>query len=133
METIAGHIAPILYSLRVIEEQSALRMPNYTELFKNDLRREIGQAQEYNLDLSVLKICNPVGFSFCCPDMAGTLGKKFSRVYPLSYNTVFVITNEKVNDSELSEELCSIMGIPTLTLKMCVFGRDFKAVDDFLA
>jgi hypothetical protein len=133
METISGHIAPILYNLRIIEEQNALLIPNYPAVFKNDLKKEISQAVEYNLDLCVLKLSITDEFNFNCPDMAGALKPHFPKAYPLSYNTVYVITNEKVEDNDIAGKLRELTGIPELSINISRFGKDFSSYDEFMA
>jgi hypothetical protein len=133
METIAGHIAPILYNLRIIEEQNTLLIPNYPTVFKNDLKKEISQAKEYNLDLCVIKLSIADEFSFSYPDMAGSLKPHFPKVYPFSFNTVYVITNEKVNDNDIAGKIREITGIQGLSVKTGKYGQDFNTYDEFMA
>lgn len=133
METIAGHIAPILYNLRIIEEQSALLVPNYPAIFKNDLQKEIGQAEEYNLDLCVIKLSVADEFNFNCPDMEGPLRPHFPKIYPFSYNTVYILTNEKLGDKDIIGKVRELTGIPDLSVKTSRFMKDFTSYDEFMA
>ncbi len=133
METIAGHIAPILFNLRIIEEQNALLIPNYLAIFKNDLKKEISLAAEYNLDLCVMGLSIADEFNFTCPDMTGALKPYFPKIYPFSYNTVFVITNEKVDDKDIAAKLREITGLQGLSVNISRFGKDFSTYGEFMA
>lgn len=130
VETVAGHIAPILYNLNVIEEQKALLLPNYIEIFKNDLKKEISAAEEYNLDLFVLKIINPDEFNFGMTDTGGNLMARFTNVYPFSCNTVYMITNREPAD--VKEEILSLTGLYNLSYSVAVFRQDFNSFEEFI-
>lgn len=143
METVAGHIAPIIYNLRIIDEQSRMLMPNYSEIFRNDLKKEIGQAELLDLDLCVLKVFNSEEFEFsrpdiagdmhdlpeATPDMAGMLRVHFQKVYPVAYNTVYIITNEKA--SAAMDKIAGIPGIRGMSVKSKTFGQDFRTYREF--
>jgi transcriptional regulator with GAF, ATPase, and Fis domain len=132
METIAGHIAPILHNLRIIEEQNALLVPNYAEFFKRDLKDEISQAEDFGLELCVLKISDPGEFRFDRPDTAGLLKPHFPKIYPLSHNLIYILTNEKIDEAAIAGEIHEITGNAGLTVKADVFGRDFSSYTDYI-
>ncbi len=143
METVAGHIAPIIYNLRIIEEQKKLLLPNYSEIFRNDLKKEIGQAELLGLDLCVMKVFNTEEFLLravetegtkCdlpeeAPNMADVLKMHFTKVYPVSYNTAYVISNDK--PGELMDKAAGIAGIRGMSVKVKAFGQDFAAYEEF--
>jgi hypothetical protein len=131
LETIAGHIAPILYSLNVIEEQKIVLMPNYAEMFKRDLETEIGQAREYGLDLYVIRVSHPGKFSFNNTDMAEKLKTGFKKVYPLAYNTVYVIANKKDYTDE--NNILKLLETDSVSVDTAVLGQDFDTLEDFIA
>jgi transcriptional regulator with GAF, ATPase, and Fis domain len=133
METIAGHIAPILHNLRIIEEQNALLVPNYAEFFKRDLKDEISQAEDFELELCVLKISDPGEFRFDRPDTAGLLKPHFPKIYPLSHNLIYILTNEKIDEAAIAGEIREITGNAGLTVKADVFGRDFSSYTDYIS
>lgn len=130
LETIAGHIAPILHNLNIIEEQKVLLMPNYAELFKKDLETEIRQAREYGLELYVVRISRPGRHSFSHPDMAAKLKVRFKKVYPVAYNTVYVIVNRK-EDAE-KDSISELPGLDGVSVDTAVLGKDFSTLEDFL-
>jgi len=130
LETIAGHIAPILHNLNIIEEQKVLLMPNYAELFKKDLETEIRQAREYGLELYVVRISRPGRHSFSHPDMAAKLKVRFNKVYPVAYNTVYVIVNRK-EDAE-KDSISELPGLDGVSVDTAVLGKDFSTLEDFL-
>ncbi len=133
METIAGHIAPILHNLRIIEEQNALLVPNYAEFFKRDLKDEISQAEDFELELCVLKISDPGEFRFDRPDTASLLKPHFPKIYPLSHNLIYILTNEKIDEAAIAGEIREITGNAGLTVKADVFGRDFSSYTDYIS
>lgn len=143
METVAGHIAPIIYNLRIIEEQKKLLLPNYSEIFRNDLKKEIGQAELLGLDLCVMKVYNSEEFQLRAvecedaksdlpeetPDLADVLKTHFAKVYPVSYNTVYIISNEKPD--ELMDKAAGIPVIRGMSVKVTAFGQDFSTYEEF--
>jgi hypothetical protein len=80
-----------------------------------------------------LKLSITDEFNFNCPDMAGALKPHFPKAYPLSYNTVYVITNEKVEDNDIAGKLRELTGIPGLSVNISRFGKDFSNYDEFMA
>ncbi|HEX2947571.1 MAG TPA: hypothetical protein VHT96_16660 [Clostridia bacterium] len=143
METVAGHIAPIIYNLGIIEEQNRLLIPNYPEIFRNDLKKEIGQAELFDLGLCVLKVFNTEEFQFssltvsddgrnmpeAAPDMAEALKIYFPKIYPVSHNTVYIISNEK--PVELMDKIAGIPALRSVSVKLKTFGEDFSSYEDF--
>lgn len=130
IETISGHIAPLLYNLDLIEKHKSILKPDYIEIFKNDLKNEIKQAGEYGLELFVIKVGHSGGFSFNNPDLSGILGKKFEKVYTVAYNTVYIITNsreEADKDSILKE-----LDIRDSFVHISALGRDFNTLEEYL-
>ncbi|NLK85979.1 MAG: GAF domain-containing protein [Clostridiaceae bacterium] len=131
IETISGHIAPLLYSLDLIEEQKSMLKPDYEEVFKRDLKNEIKQAAEYGLELFVLKVSHSKGFSFSSPDLAGILGGKFDKVYAAAYNTVYIITNSK-EDTDI-DFIQKESALQDCSVTVSALGRDFSTLEDYLA
>ncbi|MFY9569712.1 MAG: GAF domain-containing protein [Acetivibrionales bacterium] len=131
LETIAGHIAPILHNLNVIEEQKLILMPDYAEMFKKDLEMEIKQAEEYGLELYIIKISSPGKFSFNHTHMAEKLRSRFKKVYPLAYNTVYVIVNKKEDTDK--ESILELLGSGDISVETEILGQDFGSLEEFLA
>ncbi len=105
-------------------------MPNYAELFKKDLETEIRQAREYGLELYVVRISRPGRHSFSHPDMAAKLKVRFKKVYPVAYNTVYVIVNRK-EDAE-KDSISELPGLDGVSVDTAVLGKDFSTLEDFL-
>jgi hypothetical protein len=82
IETISGHIAPLLYSLDLLEQQQNILKPDYAEIFKQDLKNEIKQAREYGLELIVIRVSRSGGFSFSDPTWPGSLANDSKRCMP---------------------------------------------------
>lgn len=131
LETIAGHIAPILYNLNVIEEQKTMLVPNYAEIFKKDLDKEIRQAKYYDLDLLVVRVGYQGCFSFNIPDIAGGMKKLFKKVYPVSCNVVYAISNNR-NDGDVDTILRTV-GEKDISADVFVLGRDFNSMWELLS
>ncbi len=131
IETISGHIAPLLYNLDLIEEQKTVLKPDYAEIFKKDLNNEIKQAGEYGLELFIIKVCRSGSFSFIKPDLAGVLDKGFDKIYPVEYNSVYIMTNSK-EDTE-SIKINKALDLQNTTIDISVLGRDFNSLEEFLA
>lgn len=134
METIAGHIAPILYSLKIIDEQKVFLVPNYINIFKNDIKKEIIQAEELNLDLCVTIIDSLEKFTFNNTDMAAALKNQFPKVYPMSYHSVFVLSNcSKMNRDTERKQMLELIGMENISVKSYSFRQDFSTYEEFIA
>lgn len=130
METIAGHIAPILHNLTIIEEQKRFLLPDYIKIFKSDLKKDIDYAIKFSLNLCILRISNLNEFDFKSKSIANKLSQHFQKVYPFSQNTIYMITNEE--DNEIVERIQKITGERNLAVKEYLFKRDFNNYTEFL-
>lgn len=128
-ETIAGHTAPVLSNLSVIEEQKRFLLPNYIETFKSGLKYEVAQAVEYSTDLTVVQVCDSRTFAFKNKNFVRKLQKNFSKVYPFSYNNIFVIIQDRGPDVEA--RIRRITGVDGIQLKVLEFRKDFKSCQEF--
>lgn len=124
METIAGNIAPVLNNLQVIQLQQRFMLPNYIELFKQDLKEEIKAATEYQVNLTVVQIEDEQEFLFKGNSVIDRLRESFKKVYPFSYNNIFIIEND--NEESLEERLKSCLALEGLKMKKMLLGRDFQ-------
>jgi transcriptional regulator with GAF, ATPase, and Fis domain len=130
IETISGHIAPILYNLELLERQKDLLRPDYAEIFRNDLKNEIKQAGEYGLDLFVIRVSHSGGFSFNAPDLGSMLEKRYKKVYSAAYNTAYIITNSK-EDTDI-DAVIKELDIKNCSANVAVLGRDFSTLEEYL-
>ncbi len=129
LESVAGHIAPVLSNLSAMEEQRRFLLPNHIELFKKALKKEISQAAEFSLDLEVLEIMDSREFVFRGDAIEDKLKSYFSKIYPFSYNNIFVLDNEITEDVE--ELIRQITGVDSIKVKRMVFGKDFSSYAEF--
>jgi len=129
MEAIAGHIAPVMASFYRLEEQSRLTTPNYTELFKRDLKAEISDALDYYLDLAVIHIVSEEEFNFNGCRHIDNIRRAFKRVYALSYNDIFIITDD--SDKKIDAGISKINKTGSLKVKVYKLGREFTSYDGF--
>ncbi|HEY5584451.1 MAG TPA: GAF domain-containing protein [Ruminiclostridium sp.] len=124
LETIAGNIAPVLNNLMIMQIQQRFMLPNFIELFKNDLKEEIKLAIEYNTNLSVVQIEDDRDFLFNGNSTLENLKENFKRVYPFSYNNIFIIEDDNAN--ELEAKIRSCTNLENLKIKKMVLGSEFK-------
>lgn len=124
LETIAGSIAPVLNNLLIINMQQRFMLPNFIELFKSDLREEINIAKEYEINLSVIQIEDDREFLFKGNSAIENLKENFKKVYPFSYNNIFIIINGADNEVEATIKQCT--KLDNLQIKRMVLGREFQ-------
>ena len=128
LETIAGHIAPVLKNLSVIQLQQRFMLPNYVELFKNELKDEVKAAMDYNINLSVIQVEDKRDFIFKGTSIIDSIKENFRKVYPFSYNNVFIIEYE---DENIEDRIRKCTGIPDLKIRKMMLGKDFKNFASF--
>lgn len=129
LESIAGHIAPVLSNLFTLKEQQKFLLPNHIELFKKALKSEISLAQEYSLELQVLEIVDCREFLFKEDLLYDKLKSYFSKVFPFSYNNIFILDNDVTEGIE--DLLRSITGVDSLKIKQMVYNKDFSSFTEF--
>ncbi|WP_313558921.1 GAF domain-containing protein [Ruminiclostridium cellobioparum] len=129
LETIAGSIAPVLNNLLMMQLQQRFMLPNYSEIFKSDLKGEIKQAIEYNLDLTVVQIIDEEGSLFKSSEIIDSLKESFSKLYPFSSNNIFIIEN--IDDRELEERIEKYTKGKKLFIRKMKLGTDFKSFAEF--
>ncbi len=129
LETIAGNIAPVLNNLLVMQRQQRFLLPNFIELFKKDLKDEVNQALELNLDLTVVQIMDEKDLLFRGNKALDSIKATFKNVYPFSPNNIFVIEN--ANDIELEEKLDGCIRGKNLDVRKMKLGKDFCSFADF--
>ena len=129
METIAGHIAPVLNNLSTIKQQQKFMLPNYIELFKQELKQEINSAIECEIDLTVVQILDTRDFVFKGNTILESLKEEFKHIYPFSYNNIFIIDNDVHND--IIERIAAKTGIPDLQVRKLKLFYDFNSFAEF--
>ena len=129
LETIAGSIAPVLNNLLMMQLQQRFMLPNYIEIFKSDLKEEIKQAIEYNLDLTVVQIIDEEGSLFKSSEIIDSLKESFNKLYPFSSNNIFIIEN--IDDRELEERIEKYTKGKKLFIRKMKLGTDFKSFAEF--
>lgn len=129
IDTIAGNIAPVLNNLLIIQMQQRFMLPNFIELFKNDLKDEVKAALEYDINLSVVQIEDVREFLFKSNSVIDSLKENFRKVYPFSYNNIFIIENDE--DDEVEAKIKNCTNLDNLKIKKMVLGKDFKNFAEF--
>lgn len=129
METVAGHIAPILSNLSMVEEQKRLLKPNYIETFKSDLKKEISDAEDYKIPLEVVYVeAKNTGVIFEENILVKKLRKAFKKVYPFSNERIFILFNEEgCHDKEIRK-----LKVPgEISIRVLRKGADFDSYEQF--
>lgn len=129
METIAGHIAPVLNNLSTIKQQQKFMLPNFIELFKKELKQEIISAIECEIDLTVVQILDTRDFVFKGNTILDSLKEEFKHIYPFSYNNIFIIENDVHND--ILERIAAKTGVPDLQVRKLKLFYDFNSFAEF--
>ena len=130
IDTIAGNIAPVLNNLLIIQMHQRFTLPNFIELFKRDLKEEVNAALEYNIDLSVIQIEDQREFLFKGNSAVDGLKENFKKVYPFSYNNIFIIENS-VDDVELLGRIKDCTKFEDMKVKIMKLGTEFKNFAEF--
>lgn len=129
IETIANHIAPVIRNLFTIEEQKRFLLPNHIELFKRDLRDEINEAVELSTELQIIQITDGRDFVFKGNTVVDKLKSSFSKIYPFSYNNIFIINNDV--DKDIDKKIKHITGMKDVKIRAMILGKDFKNFQEF--
>lgn len=129
LETIAGHISPVLSNLFTIEEQQRFLLPNYIEIFKMDLKNEITEAVELMLDLQIIRIRDKREYIFKGNTIVDKLKHSFKRVYPFSSNDIFVIVNDK--EKGIDNKIRRITGVENVDILSMTLGKEFNNFQEF--
>jgi len=129
IETIAGHISPVLSNLFTIEEQQRFLLPNYIEIFKMDLKNEVTGAVDLDLDLQIIRIKDKREYIFRGNTIVDKLKHSFKKVYPFSSNDIFVIINDK--EKNIDKKIKSITGVEDVEILTFTLGKDFTNFQEF--
>lgn len=129
VETIAGHIAPVMNNLLTLEEQKRFSLPNYIELFKRDLKNEISQALEFSISLDVVCVENNLDFNFKGNAVLENLRTSYNNVYPFTNNNIFIILNG--NETKNEDKLVTLLGMENVRIKRYTLGTDFNHYQEF--
>lgn len=129
IESIAGHVSPVLSNLSTIEDQARFLLPNYIEMFKRDLKDEVTEALECNIPLQVLEIRDGSEFVFGRNNIIDKLKTRYNKVYPFTNNIIFIISDK--NDINPVKTVKETSEIKDLTLKSFTLGNDFKTYQEF--
>ena len=129
IETIANHIAPVIRNLFTIEEQKRFLLPNHIELFKRDLKDEINAAVELSTELQIIRVTDGRDFVFKGNTVVDKLKSSFSKIYPFSYNNIFIINNEV--DKDIDKKIKHTTGMKDVKVRTMVLGKDFTNFQEF--
>ncbi len=129
LETIASHIAPVLSNLKAMESLSQRLIPNYEASFKTDLKGEIEEALEYDLELAVIQFVNKQTTLFTDDIKISTIRKSFKNAYPFTNNSTFVIWSG--SEKELLAKL-NKLSVKDVDIRIWMLRRNFNSYADFI-
>ncbi|HEY9060001.1 MAG TPA: hypothetical protein VIO64_05780 [Pseudobacteroides sp.] len=130
LETIAGHIAPVISCMNTAEKNKKVTCPDYNYLFKADLEKEMNEAQNLFIELNVVYFEDKNFKSlFENNPFIDKIKEKFIKVFPISNNNLFAITNEPYED--VKEKIVKLKEIYNFDSRIFVFGKDFKSYKQF--
>lgn len=127
IESIANHIAPVMYQFITLNEIIEQYKPDYQVLLLEDLKYDIIEAEDFYLELKVIHIIIDREFTFDKPNIE-SLKERFDKVYPIDNMNVFIITIDK----EPVKDVENILG-DNCYCKQYDYGKDFKDFDQFMA
>lgn len=128
VETIAGHIAPVMSNLLTIEEQKRFSLPNYIELFKRDLKNAIAETLELSSSLTVLQVNDDRDFVFRGNQLIEKLRTAYPMVYPFTNNNIFILyTGEEAQEKEIMQ----LAGMEKIEVRGYTLGNDFHNFQEF--
>jgi hypothetical protein len=126
LETIAGHMAPVISCMNAAVRYKKATRPDYNYLFKEELEKEMDEAQSLFIDLNVVHFENKNFKSlFENNPFIDKIKEKFVKVFPVSNNDIFVITNEPYED--VKTKIIKLKEINNFDARLLVFGKDFKS------
>lgn len=131
VETIANHIAPAMGNLITMEEHKRFSLPNYIELFKRDLKREINKAIEFGQKLQVIRIDINREFTFKSDSLHDKLKSNFEMVYSITHNNIFIIHGE--DDRRGDSNLHRLIGKEQVNITFYNLGTEFTNFQDFFS
>jgi hypothetical protein len=126
LETIAGHMAPVISCMNAAVRYKKTTCPDYNYLFKEELEKEMDEAQSLFIDLNVVHFKDKNFKSlFENNPFIDKIKEKFVKVFPVSNNDIFVITNEPYED--VKTKIIKLKEINNFDARLLVFGKDFKS------
>lgn len=86
------------------------------------------QSMDYNINLSVIQVEDKRDFIFKGTSIIDSIKDNFKKVYPFSYNNVFIIEND---DENIEDRIIKCTGVTDLKIRKMVLGKDFKNFANF--
>ncbi|MCT4688544.1 hypothetical protein [Vallitalea sp.] len=127
LESIANHIAPIMYQFTSLSKIIDQYRPDYQVVFLNDLKQDVIEAEEFYLELKIIHIKVGVNFTFTRIN-TDKLRKQFEKVYPVDNMNIFVISFDK----EPVNDIISILG-ENISCKQYDYSKDFNSFEEFVS
>ncbi|NMA67255.1 MAG: hypothetical protein GX957_13655 [Clostridiaceae bacterium] len=93
-ETIANHIAPLIFGYKVLEHEKSLYKQDMAKVFAMKLEEEIKMCKEYDFDLEIVRVKSHEATPFKDNTIAAKLAQKIENVYSVSYDQTEIIINQ---------------------------------------
>ncbi|MDP4180956.1 MAG: GAF domain-containing protein [Bacillota bacterium] len=131
LETVTGHIAPVISCLKNTEKLKKITQPDFNLMLKMDLEMEILEAQNLFIDLNVIYFKDKNFTSlFENNKIIDKIKEKFSKVYPVTNNDIFIITNDSWDD--INEKISQLKATSAVETQIFTFGKHFKSYKQFI-
>lgn len=129
-ETIANHIAPLIYGYKVLENEKSLYKQDMAKVFARTLESELKMCKELDFDLEIVKVKDPEANPFHGNTVAKKLAQKLEHVYPVSYDQTEIIINQDFeNTFNLIKELLSDLKV---SISRARYKKDFHETEEYL-
>lgn len=130
LETIAGHMAPVISCMKSALRNKKITRPDYNYLLIEELEKEMVEAKSLFIDLNVIYIEDKNFKSlFENNPFIDKIKENFNKVFPVSQSNIFVITNEPYED--INKKITSLKETNKFNSRIFVFGKDFESYNQF--
>ena len=129
LDTISNHIAPVLSNLISIEKQKSLLIPNYRQIFFNELQKQLNICKEFDTELEIAFITDKNSDVFRCSNVSNILKDKISNVFQLCYDKTLVIIKSNFNHKK--QLIFDLLDLDNCEIKIFKYREDFNNILEF--
>jgi len=130
-ETIANHMAPLIAGFKNLEKQQNLLKPDTASIFINDLKYQIQQCKNFDLEMEIIRIIDNDATPYETSDVPGILSDVVGNIYPVSFNrTEIIVMNDFENKYGLIKDSLADKNV---TVKRLQYKKEFTDLESFLA
>lgn len=125
-ETIANHIAPVWYQLIQIENTKKEYIPNYLEIFNQQLIKEVEEANTFDLEFFVYHIKDNKNLNINTTDEFKKILDNYKKAYLIDNQNIFIVSLiDEYN------ELISYINNDEIKVDVYKYKSDFNSVEEF--